>query len=238
MNDAGGDALDDASKLRTEAARHKRTERMQRIDEDEVLEKLKFQNEWTKPIEIGYMAYVEPEDQDNMSQCRAADEENKKRRTYNQQYVKRITMLLSRMNLGNKWKMPNPPEYETQARQRWEAKVKQKDFKNLVAVEWLAKLKPPRYPVRDYSIYEAGKLADDIATEQFFENIRSQVSKGNMIDVTEYMPANHAQRCTCRCVWDGISETCKGSRPIRIAWRVDPRNHHFLKPDIRPEIVG
>ncbi len=199
------------------------------------IERNNVQDNDAKIFQVGFMSYIEPDDTEDLDETKKVDKQNDERYAFNEKHLPKIQVLLKRMKLSEKWKLPKPPAYHKRAMEIWEAKIEQTDYKNLLAVEWLAKHNSPWYPVKDYPVKDAGDKADKLALEDFLFKVNERVRKGQLIDISKISPPNHLVNCSCKTKWDGISKTCKGGK-LRLCW-ITNEDHHFLHPSIQPSCI-
>lgn len=181
---------------------------------------------------VTYRPYEEPNDVEDLEECRRVDAINKEHHAVNQHYGDQIQKLFQLTGVSRKWKIPAPPEYYKTAYENWKIAIHGKHLRNLYAVEFLARQDPPHYPVRDYpSVHEAGDRAEAIVRATW---LQEKLGKGVMVNITEFAPPGHAGKCRCRCLWDGKSARCSGGK-LALAWK-PAADHHFLFPKYIPSV--
>ena len=107
-----------------------------------------------------YVAYDSPKVHTDVDECVRVDAVNAVRHKENETSIPAINALLKNMGL-QAFRNPAPQEYAKNARRLYQRKIREPDYKTLMAVEALAKDKTePRYPVRDYAMSDAVEFAE------------------------------------------------------------------------------
>ncbi len=184
-----------------------------------------------------YVAYDSPKVHTDVDECVRVDAVNAVRHKENETSIPAINALLKNMGL-QAFRNPAPQEYAKNARRLYQRKIREPDYKTLMAVEALAKDKTePRYPVRDYAMSDAVEFAELACLRAFIDGgYRAPV------DISALLPRGHAEHCNCDGLWDGVSAECAGTRrrrpeaAARVCWRADEKLHHFMDPHYVPHV--
>jgi len=212
-------------------AASKAEETLERIKQDEAKEVERVRAATEQKLtggEVNWLQYLRPVDARDTEECAKMDEFNYSVFQHNVAMVPRINELMKA--LGKQLiRADPPPKYLAGARAKYEEMLFNDEFRVLKGIEFLAKRNI--FPVKDYEMIEASKLADDLAEK---EEIARLIGGGtNMIDISPAVGTTHKANCTCENRWDGVSERCVGES-VRIRWR-RMKDHHFLRPRIVPE---
>lgn len=194
-------------------------------------------------FKIIYMPYLEPVDIDSIDETKRIDVENEKRYAFNQTQFAEIKILLRRLGLRSVDRVPKPGLYHERAHNIWLQRIYDPAYKTLKAVEYLHAR--GLHPFTDYKLEEASELADETSMIEF-ANVQKQKTS-QRIDIRSMAPKDHHLVCNCNYTWDGVSQTCAGTRSpvearLQVRWKMGSdddvkRPYHFLNPVFVPVVA-
>jgi len=179
--------------------------------------------------EMDWKHYLAPADKSNIEECGRIDEYNQSVFEFNNAMAPKVNELMKKLGRDTVRVMA-PTKYKATALQRKEEMLFNPEFRILAGVQFLAER--DKYPERDYEMYDAPTVADDIAADEEAKRLIDKAGSVG-IDIAKCVGVGHAKNCTCENRWDGTSERCIGEG-VRVRWR-KTKAHHFLRPVIEPE---